>query len=149
MYQDITYETKSTEDMILEKINYDTESDNENQKDANYAISKQDEITFENLHNCKIGTSRRQFKNKKRFDRHTSTHFYQTVYKCEYEDCVKVYRSKENLTLHIKNFHLKIKPYSCSFCLRAFSHRNGKIYHERRTHKDMMSFECWSKLVLI
>ncbi len=47
-------------------------------------------------------------------------------FKCE--DCEKVYKSKENLTLHIKNIHLKIKPYSCKYCIAEFSHRNGSLY---------------------
>jgi hypothetical protein len=148
MYQDIAYDTKSTEDMILEKINYDTESDRE---EPNYksTISKQENISIKNNEQiCKIGTCCKIFKNKKRFDKHITTHFYETVYKCEYEDCLKVYRSKENLTLHIKNIYFKIKPYSCSFCHRAFSHRNGKIYHERRLHRDRMSLECLSIILL-
>lgn len=45
---------------------------------------------------------------------------------CTFENCGKVYKSKENLTLHYKNIHLKEKPYSCSYCGSLFSHRNGK-----------------------
>jgi hypothetical protein len=44
---------------------------------------------------------------------------------CTFENCEKVYKSKENLTLHYKNIHLKEKPYSCSYCGSQFSHRNG------------------------
>lgn len=44
---------------------------------------------------------------------------------CTFEGCEKVYKSKENLTLHYKNIHLKQKPYSCKFCNSQFSHRNG------------------------
>lgn len=40
-------------------------------------------------------------------------------------ECFKVYKSKENLTLHFKNIHLKQKPYSCKYCSAVFSHRNG------------------------
>lgn len=44
---------------------------------------------------------------------------------CTFEKCDKIYKSKENLTLHYKNIHLKEKPYSCKFCNSIFSHRNG------------------------
>jgi hypothetical protein len=53
--------------------------------------------------------------------------FYNTkFYRCIYEGCSKAYKSKENLKLHIKTFHLKLKPYKCEFCSSAFTHRNGK-----------------------
>ncbi len=48
--------------------------------------------------------------------------------------CDKVYKNKENLTLHNLNIHLKHKPYSCNKCSKRFSHRNGKLYHERNKH---------------
>jgi hypothetical protein len=46
-------------------------------------------------------------------------------FKCEVQGCGKIYKSKENLTLHIKNIHLNLKPYKCRFCNSLFSHRNG------------------------
>lgn len=49
------------------------------------------------------------------------------LFKCNYQGCMKAYKSKENLTLHFKNIHLKEKPYSCKFCKATFSHRNGKF----------------------
>jgi hypothetical protein len=42
--------------------------------------------------------------------------------------CDKVYKSKENQTLHYKNIHLKLKPYNCRYCSSVFSHRNGKKF---------------------
>ncbi len=48
-------------------------------------------------------------------------------FKCDFEGCEKVYKSKENLKLHINNFHLHVKPYKCKFCMMTFSHRNGII----------------------
>ena len=47
-------------------------------------------------------------------------------YKCTAGNCVKTYKSRENLTLHVKNIHENLKPYSCRFCKCTFSHRNGK-----------------------
>lgn len=68
-------------------------------------------------------------------------------YKCT--DCVKVYKSKENLMLHVKNIHLKIKPYDCKYCTALFSHRNGnkflilgKTYHERKFHTKYLPHKC-------
>jgi len=52
-----------------------------------------------------------------------STH---KIFTCAFEGCKKIYKSKENLTLHYRNIHLKEKPYSCKFCSSRFSHRNGK-----------------------
>lgn len=146
MYFETTFESKSPNDMILEKINFETESEFAEFK-PNLSISKQEEITLidSHYHSCKIGTCKKKFKNKKRFDKHILTHFYLNVYKCEYDNCHKEYKSRENLTLHVKNIHLNIKPYSCIYCFRGFSHRNGKIYHERRFHKNQMSYECSCK----
>jgi hypothetical protein len=49
------------------------------------------------------------------------------IYKCSYAGCPKVYKSRENMTLHFKNIHLGLKPYRCRFCSNTFSHRNGKV----------------------
>jgi hypothetical protein len=68
---------------------------------------------------------------------------------CPDRDCGKVYKSKENLTLHYRNIHLKEKPYSCKYCSAEFSHRNGKInfnlgktYHERKFHTNYLPHIC-------
>ena len=66
----------------------------------------------------------------------------QKLYVCEYENCGKTYRSKENLNLHIQNIHQKLKPYQCSFCPMKFSHRNGRIYHERKVHTQNLPYQC-------
>ena len=63
-------------------------------------------------------------------------------YKCTYPNCTKVYRSKENLKLHYQNIHNKIKPYQCSYCPLKFSHRNGRIYHERKVHTAFFPYKC-------
>lgn len=55
------------------------------------------------------------------------------VYKCI--NCSKAYKSKENLKLHKLNIHLNHKPFKCSQCTRRFSHRNGKLYHQKTFHK--------------
>jgi hypothetical protein len=63
-------------------------------------------------------------------------------FECEYENCIKIYKSKENLSLHIKNIHMNIKPYSCRYCNALFSHRNGKTYHERKFHTNYLPHAC-------
>jgi hypothetical protein len=63
-------------------------------------------------------------------------------FKCEYNGCGKVYKSKENLKLHTKNKHENFKPYKCRFCISTFSHRNGKTYHERKFHINYLPYKC-------
>lgn len=55
-------------------------------------------------------------------------------WKCSYKGCSKIYCSKENLNLHIQNIHWKLKPYKCYYCDLRFSHRNGRIYHQKKKH---------------
>jgi hypothetical protein len=64
------------------------------------------------------------------------------TFPCTSKGCTKVYKSKENLTLHYKNIHLKEKPYSCKYCDAVFSHRNGKTYHERKFHTKYLPHKC-------
>lgn len=64
------------------------------------------------------------------------------IVKCHYPGCERTYRTLENLHLHILNFHKKIKPYHCSYCDASFSHRNGKIYHERKVHTLDLRYLC-------
>ena len=61
---------------------------------------------------------------------------------CEIDNCGKVYKSKENLNLHIQNVHENQKPYKCTYCNMRFSHRNGRIYHERKMHTFIMPYKC-------
>lgn len=68
--------------------------------------------------------------------------FSSRLFKCTEANCGKVYKSKENLTLHFKNIHLKEKPYGCKYCSALFSHRNGKTYHERKFHTKYLPHKC-------
>jgi hypothetical protein len=65
--------------------------------------------------------------NKIDLEEHCTRHIRTKYFKCDVFGCDKVYRSKENLTLHIKNIHLNLKPYKCRFCNSTFSHRNGTL----------------------
>jgi hypothetical protein len=78
---------------------------------------------------CSYENCKKSFKFKWILDRHFLSHKSAKLYKCTYRGCIKSYKSKENLTLHVKNIHLKEKPYSCKFCSSLFSHRNGKNFH--------------------
>ena len=116
----------------------DTESDKE---EINPKINPDpDPVYF----HCTIGNCRKKYKNKSRYETHITSHQHEKRYKCEYESCSKVYKSKENLTLHIKNKHLRQKPYKCNHCNQSFSHRNGRLYHERRNHKKHI---CESNII--
>ena len=63
-------------------------------------------------------------------------------FSCDIDNCLKTYKSRENLNLHVKNIHHKIKPYNCRFCEASFSHRNGKTYHERKFHINYLPYKC-------
>ncbi len=77
---------------------------------------------------CKYDNCQKSFKFRWILDRHYLSHKPNKLFLCNYEACEKSYKSKENLTLHIKNIHLKEKPYSCKYCSSVFSHRNGRLY---------------------
>jgi hypothetical protein len=140
--------TQSTENyfnILLGRNDYDTESEDDEQKGSTIAISKPDES---HCYHCTVAECQRVYKSKNLFQKHLASHYCESVFKCRYDDCYKVYKSKENLTLHIKNKHLGFKPYSCSFCFKVFSHRNGKLYHERKVHMDLMNQICISNINL-
>lgn len=67
---------------------------------------------------------------------------FKKYFKCEHRNCNKLYKSKENLILHYRNKHLSQKPYKCNYCEAAFSHRNGKTYHERKVHTMDFPHKC-------
>ena len=80
------------------------------------------------IFSCNFDGCIKSFDQKWILDRHVSSNFPFRHFKCEYEDCSKAYKSKENLLLHQKNKHLGVKPYQCRFCHLKFSHRNGRIF---------------------
>jgi hypothetical protein len=86
---------------------------------------------------CIIDNCGKKIKKKWIYERHLLSHFNKNrTYPCIEQNCGKIYKSKENLVLHYKNIHLKTKPFKCSFCVCKFSHRNGKLCHERRFHSE-------------
>ncbi len=98
------------------------------EQNSNSKENKKDTDTSsfsEKPYRCKMKECIKSFKYKWILDRHYSAHKSTKMYKCDDLDCNKSYKSKENLTLHIKNIHQNIKPYSCKYCKSVFSHRNG------------------------
>ena len=79
------------------------------------------------LHICNFYKCFRKFKTKDNLKDHYKSHMTSKAFLCEFSGCEKIYKSKENLILHIKNIHLKLKPYRCRFCDTFFSHRNGNF----------------------
>jgi hypothetical protein len=107
---------------------YVTESKGKKSDSSDYCIGeftkkkREKEKTFI----CSFDNCCKMFTFKWILERHMNSHFCFKLFKCDYEGCDKAYKSKENLSLHIKNKHLMIKPYQCCFCILRFSHRNGK-----------------------
>lgn len=95
------------------------------------------EVKNEKPFQCDYVNCKKNFKYKWILDRHLISHKTIKLFICNHMGCEKSYKSKENLTLHIKNIHLKEKPYSCSYCSSLFSHRNG-IYFLILKEKHIM-----------
>ena len=56
-------------------------------------------------------------------------------FKCPYKNCVKVYSSNYNLSVHIKTFHLKIKSFECKLCSNKYFHKVSLKKHLMLEHK--------------
>ena len=56
-------------------------------------------------------------------------------FKCPYKNCLKVYSSHYNLSVHIKTFHLKIKSFSCNLCSNKYFHKVSLKKHLMIEHK--------------
>lgn len=91
---------------------------------------------------CHYPNCLKEYKGKYNLRKHIRSHAGIFLYRCDYEGCDKTYKIKENLDLHVKNFHLREKPFKCGFCLKKFSHRNGKLYHEKKKHLNILEFKC-------
>ena len=56
-------------------------------------------------------------------------------FRCPYNECLKVYSSHYNLSVHIKTFHLKIKSFVCSLCGNKYYHKVSLKNHLMIEHK--------------
>jgi len=91
---------------------------------------------------CNYPECPKRYKNKSILKKHYNSHFFNVNHVCHFFPCMKNFKSRENLDLHISNAHLMIKPYDCRYCNRVFSHRNGKTYHERTKHLNYFPYGC-------
>ncbi len=91
---------------------------------------------------CNVPDCFKEYKSIYNLRKHMRSHNGDILFVCNYEGCNKSYKIKENLELHVKNFHLKEKPFKCGFCFKKFSHRNGKLYHEKKKHLNILEFKC-------
>lgn len=107
----------NTSSIIYNKLNNENDALKENKTDDKKRKLKKK--SFE----CKFENCQKKFTCKWILNRHFKSHFNFSLFKCE--SCSKSYKSKENLSLHVKNKHFGIKPYNCNFCNSSFSHRNG------------------------
>ena len=72
-------------------------------------------------------------------------------FRCPYNECLKVYSSHYNLSVHIKTFHLKIKSFVCSLCGNKYYHKVSLKNHLMIEHKlnQKKLIECLNKKIEI
>jgi hypothetical protein len=141
------YQLTHTESL---EINGCSDSMHNTYRDDSSNIVYMDDIEDENGIKCIFESCGKQIKTKQELEEHVSEHMKIRLFRCEYPGCEKAYKSRENMTLHFKNIHLKQKPYKCRFCAANFSHRNGKYklfnlgktYHERKFHINYLPYKC-------
>lgn len=87
---------------------------------------------------CRICKAR--FKNYYQKTRHmVQVHNAEGV-KCEV--CDKRFNLKSNLISHMRNVHLKERPYECSVCNMGFFIKRQMLYHYMATHTNERNFKC-------
>lgn len=75
----------------------------------------------------------------KKTDKNSKNNLNPKKFICE---CGKIFKTDENRKLHYMNIHLHLKPYQCDYCNTKFTHRTGKIYHERIYHTFILPYIC-------
>ena len=137
--------TKQERNRTCESLQTNNSSQANNTNTAE-AVNPGIEDTKESLRKfkCSFPGCPKRYKNKSILKKHYITHFANFEHRCHFYPCMKQFKSRENLDLHISNTHLSIKPYKCGFCKRVFSHRNGKTYHERTKHLNFLPYKCKS-----
>ena len=97
-----------------------------NTKEGIFLNQKRDNdniFSFNNLDNANKDLDSENSSNDKKF------------FRCPYKECLKVYSSHYNLSVHIKTFHLKIKSYICSKCGNKYYHKVSLKNHLMIEHK--------------
>lgn len=65
---------------------------------------------------------------------------------CPYASCSKSYSSNYNLKKHIEACHLKLKPFVCSICHKAFPYKHSLNHHNSLHLKGRPTSQVQSKL---
>ena len=73
--------------------------------------------------------------NNKEIESDNSSNKEKKFFKCPYKNCLKVYSSHYNLSVHIKTFHLKIKSFVCALCSNKYFHKVSLKKHLMIEHK--------------
>ena len=97
-----------------------------NTKEGIFLNQKRDNdniFSFNNLDNANKDLDSENSSNDKKF------------FRCPYKECLKVYSSHYNLSVHIKTFHLKIKSFVCYLCGNKYFHKVSLKNHLMIEHK--------------
>ncbi|XP_046408180.1 zinc finger protein 182-like isoform X13 [Ischnura elegans] len=89
------------------------------------------------LHKC--GKCGKEFLTSSDLRNHLLTHDPEKRFACHL--CPMTYAQSTNLSAHIRNFHLKIKPHECGICKRRFAVRHILRTHYA-VHSDDRPFKC-------
>lgn len=87
---------------------------------------------------CQICKAR--FKNYYQKTRHMMQVHNVEGIKCDL--CEKKFNLKSNLVLHMRNIHLKERPYECSVCNMGFFIKRHMLGHYLATHTNERKFKC-------
>ncbi|XP_046408171.1 zinc finger protein 665-like isoform X4 [Ischnura elegans] len=89
------------------------------------------------LHKC--GKCGKEFLTRGDLKSHLLTHDPEKRFACHL--CPMRYSQSTNLSAHIRNFHLKIKPHECGICKKWFAVRRNLRRHYA-VHSDHRPFKC-------
>lgn len=74
---------------------------------------------------------------------HETVCAYQGKFRCKEPGCTKEYNSKSNLSTHVRNFHLRLRPYKCDGpdCNMSFTSPSDLAKHAA-SHLTVRNFLC-------
>ena len=68
------------------------------------------------------------------YNKFSGTHTGEKPFKCDYHNCGKEFRWKQNLSVHLRT-HTGEKPFNCLFCGKSFTQRSSCNKHMQFIHK--------------